>query len=264
METTRRLRVERRSARALVTNYIHELSERHNGGELGEPSTEPAPSTQLKETGMRIGIIGSGNIGATAARLFVDAGHEVAIANSRGPETLGEVVDGLGPRAHAADAAEAASFGEVVLVAIPFGRYRELPASELADTTVIDATNYYPRRDGNIPELDADNTTSSELLAAHLPGAWVVKAFNTLRWQTLRNGGKPGPRGERLVLFLAGDDRDAMDPVARLIEETGYAAVDAGRLEDGGRRQQPGSALSGKELTADKVEEVVGPARQPS
>jgi 8-hydroxy-5-deazaflavin:NADPH oxidoreductase len=245
METTRRLRVERRSARALVTNYIHELSERHNGGELGEPSTEPAPSTQPKETGMRIGIIGSGNIGATAARLSVDAGHEVAIANSRGPETLGEVVDGLGPRAHAADAGEAASFGDVVLVAIPFGRYRELTASELADTTVIDATNYYPQRDRKIPELDADSTTSSELLAAHLPGARVVKAFNTLRWRTVRDGGKPGPRGERLVLFLAGDDRDAVDQVARLIEETGYAAVDAGGLEDGGRRQQPGSALSG-------------------
>jgi 8-hydroxy-5-deazaflavin:NADPH oxidoreductase len=264
METTRRLRVERRSARALVTNYIHELSERHNGGERGESSTDPAPSTQPKETGMRIGVIGSGNIGATAARLFVDAGHEVAIANSRGPETLGEVVDGLGPRAHAADAAEAASFGDVVLVAIPFGRYRELPASELADTTVIDATNYYPQRDGNIPELDADNTTSSELLAAHLPGARVVKALNNLTSRTLRDRGNRGPRDERLALFVAGDDPDAKGRVGRLIEEIGFAAVDTGGLADGGRRQQVGSPLIARELTAREAEEPLRPAKQPT
>lgn len=258
MDSTRRLSVERRSARALVTNYIHELSERHNGD--GRISTEPTSSNRLKETHVRIGIIGGGKIGTTAARLFVVAGHEVAIANARGPETLGEVVDGLGQRAHAADAADAAAFGELVLVAIPFGRYRELPAEPLTDTTVIDAMNYYPQRDGNYPELDADRTTSSELLAAHLPGSRVVKAFNTMVWSTLRDGGKRGPRDERLALFVAGDDPDAKGQVTRLIEEIGFAAVDTGGLADGGRRQQMGSPLIRRDVTAREAEEALSRA----
>lgn len=262
MDSTRRLGAERRSASALVANYIHELSDRHNGRE--HISTRSRPSNRLKETKVRIGIIGSGNIGVTAARLFVVAGHEVAIANSRGPESLRDVLDDLGPGAQAAEAADAASFGDVVLVAIPFGRYTELPADALADTTVIDATNYYPQRDGNFPDLDADRTTSSELLAAHLPGARVVKAFNTLYWKTLRDGRHPGREDERLVLVVAGDDQDGKTEVARLIEEIGFAAVDAGGLADGGRRLQPGSALSGKELTAREAEELLGPAVRPA
>lgn len=248
MDPTRRLAVERRSASALVTNYIHELSERHNGGD------------PLKEADVRIGIIGSGKIGATAARLFVDAGHEVAIANSRGPETLGELVDGLGERAHAADAADAAAFGELVLVAIPFGRYRDLPAEPLADTIVVDATNYYSQRDGNYPELDSDETTSSELVAAHLPGARVVKAFNTMVWSTLRDAGTQSRRDERLALFLAGDDPDAKARVASLIEDIGFAAVDTGSLADGGRRQQPGSPIYGQRLTATETEQALSRA----
>jgi 8-hydroxy-5-deazaflavin:NADPH oxidoreductase len=254
MDSTRRFGAERRSASALVANYIHELSDRHNGRE--RISTRPGPPNQPKATKLRIGIIGSGNIGATAARRFVDAGHEVAIANSRGPETLRHAVDDLGPRARAAEPADAAAFGDLVLVAIPFGRYTELPADALADTTVIDATNYYPQRDGNFPDLDADRTTSSELLAARLPGARVVKAFNTLYSRTLGDGGKPGRGDERLVLFVAGDDPDAKEQVARLIEDIGFAAVDVGGLADGGRRLQPGAVLSGKELTVREAEEV--------
>ena len=255
MNTTRRFGAERRSVSAIVANYIHELSERHNGG--GGTYTEPAPSNQPKESDVRIGIIGGGRIGATAARLFVDAGHEVAIANSRGPRSLRDVVDGLGPRAHASDPVDAAAFGEVVLVAIPFGRYRELPAEPLAEATVIDAMNYYPRRDGNYPELDGDRTTSSELLAAHLPGARVVKAFNTMVWSTLRDRGSNGPRDERLAIFIAGDDPDAKDQVTRLIEEIGFAAVDTGGLADGGRIQQMGSPLIRRDVTAREAEQLL-------
>jgi predicted dinucleotide-binding enzyme len=255
MDSTRRFGAERRSASALVANYIHELSDRHNG--RTRLSTRARPSDQPKETHMRIGIIGSGNIGATAARLFVDAGHEVAIANSRGPESLGGLVDDLGVRARAADPAQAVAFGDLVLVAIPFGRYRELPAAAFAGTIVIDATNYYPRRDGNYPELDADQTTSSELLADHLAGARVVKAFNTMVWSTLRDGGKPGARDERLALFIAGDDPDAKAEVTSLIEEIGFAAVDTGGLADGGRRQQMGSPLIARNVTAGEAEEAL-------
>jgi len=108
---------------------------------------------------VRIGIIGSGNIGATAARLFAGAGHEVAISNSRGTETLKELVADLGPNVRAATVEEAAEFGEVMLEAIPFGRYKDLPVEPLAGKVVVDAANYYLQRDG---EIDLGGLTSSE------------------------------------------------------------------------------------------------------
>ena len=189
---------------------------------------------------MRIGIIGSGRIGSTAARLFVEAGHEVVLANSRGPETLTDTVEELGERASAATVEDAASSAELVLVAIPFGRYRELPPEALDGRIVVDAMNYYPDRDGHFRELDEDATTSSELLAAHLPDARVVKAFNTMRAADLGERGSQGPVDERLVMPVAGDDKEAKDRVSALIEEIGFAPIDSGSLAEGGRRQQPG------------------------
>jgi 8-hydroxy-5-deazaflavin:NADPH oxidoreductase len=206
---------------------------------------------------MRIGIIGSGKIGATAARLFVEAGHELAIANSRGPETLTDLVDSLGERAQAATAQDAAAFGELVLVAIPFGRHRELASEPLAGTTVIDAMNYYSQRDGHFPALDDDRTTSSELLAAHLPGARVVKAFNTMYWKTLGDAGKPDGGHDRLALFIAGDDQDAKELVSRLVEEIGFTPVDTGSLAEGGRLQQPGSPIYAKDLPAREAKQAL-------
>jgi len=196
---------------------------------------------------MRVGVIGSGHIGGTAARLFAAAGHEVAIANSRGPETLADLGAEIG--AHADTVEGAASFGDVVLLAIPFRAYTDLPAAELTGRIVIDAGNYYPNRDGHYAALDADETTSSELLAEQIPGAHVVKAFNTLYWEHLRDRAAAGAAGERTALFLAGDDQDAKDRVGALIEDIGYAPVDAGSLAVGGRRLQPGAPLSGVLLT---------------
>src|SRR5438034_1030502 len=112
---------------------------------------------------MNIGIIGAGKIGATAARLFVDAGHEVAISNSRGPETMRELVAALGPKARAATPAEAARFGEVVLLAIPLKDYITLPVTDLRGKIVIDAMNYYAERDGHYAKLDSGETASSEM-----------------------------------------------------------------------------------------------------
>jgi 8-hydroxy-5-deazaflavin:NADPH oxidoreductase len=206
---------------------------------------------------MRIGIIGSGHIGATAARLFLEAGHDVAIANSRGPESLTGLVDELGERARAATVEEAESFGELVLVAIPFGRYTGLPAEPLRDKIVVDAMNYYPQRDGSFPDLDAGRTTSSELLGAHLRGARLVKAFNTMYWKTLGERGSREAGGDRLVLFIAGDDPDAKQTVADLIEEIGFAPVDTGGLADGGRRQQPGSPIYNQPLTAREAAQAL-------
>ncbi|MGA9523875.1 MAG: NADPH-dependent F420 reductase [Myxococcaceae bacterium] len=190
---------------------------------------------------MKIGIIGSGMIGSTAARLFVKAGHDVAISNSRGPDSLRELVAELGPKAHAATVKEAAEFGELVLLAIPYKACPFLPPKELAGKIVIDATNYYAQRDG---EIDFGGRTSSELLARHIPGARVVKAFNTMYFKTLGAEAHPDtPMNERLVLFVAGDDAEARRTVARLIEEIGFAPVETGSLAEGGRRQQPGSSI---------------------
>ena len=203
---------------------------------------------------MNIGIIGSGNIGGTAAGLFVRAGHSVAIANSRGPETLQALVEALGENARAATIEEAAASGEVVLVAIPLGRLGELPAPAFARAIVVDAMNYYPERDGQIAELDSGETTSSELLQRHLPGVRIVKAFNTIYYRRLADEGRPATAvGERLAIFLAGDDGDAKKVVGGLIEEIGFAPVDTGSLAEGGRRQQPGSEIYNNPLTGDEA-----------
>jgi predicted dinucleotide-binding enzyme len=188
---------------------------------------------------MKIGIIGAGHIGATLAGHFVDAGHEVAVSNSRGPETLTGLVEQLGSGARAATAAEAARFGEVVVVSVPFGRFRELPTDGVAGKVVIDTNNYYARRDGHFEELDG--TTSSELLQAHLPGARVVKAFNAIVWTRLRDDGRPAGDAERVGIPISGDDVEAKRTVTELIDQIGFDAVDAGTLAEGGRKHQPGS-----------------------
>ncbi len=158
---------------------------------------------------MKIGIIGAGNIGGTLARHFVRAGHEVAVANSRGPETLQEFVAELGEGARAVTPPEAIAFGEVVVVSIPLGRYRELPAEGAEGKIVIDTNNYYPQRDGHFEQLDSDRTTSSELLQAHMKGARVVKAFNAIYWVRLRDLGRPGDDPERIGIPISGDDEEA-------------------------------------------------------
>jgi len=200
---------------------------------------------------MKIGIIGAGHIGSTLAKLFVDAGQEVAIANSRGPQTLEDLVADLGDNATTATVEQARDFGDIVVVSIPLGRYRELPTEGWEGKIVIDTNNYYPDRDGQLAELDSDKTTSSELLLQHLPGARIVKGFNTIWFEHLKTQGNIElPLEERRAIFIASDDSDAKATVAKLIEDIGYAAVDTGFLAAGGRSQQPGTPLYNKELTA--------------
>jgi predicted dinucleotide-binding enzyme len=190
---------------------------------------------------MRIGIIGAGKIGGTLAKRFVDAGHEVAVSNSRGPATLAGLVEELGAGAQAMTAADAVQFGDVIVVSIPLGRYRDVPTEGVAGKVVIDTNNYYPERDGHLPELDSDESTSSELLQAHLPDARVVKAFNAILWSNLRDEGRPAGDPERLGIPISGDDEEAKRTVAELIDEIGFDAVDAGTLAEGGRKHQPGA-----------------------
>lgn len=205
---------------------------------------------------MNIGIIGSGNIGATAAQLFAGAGHRLAISNSRGPESLEELVARVGVNVRAVTVREAIDFGEVVMEAIPFGRYGDLPSADLTGKILVTASNYYPGRDG---EIALDGLTQSELIARHLPGARVVKAFNTMHYERLRDEGRLDlPAGERLAIFLAGDDEPAKGVVARLIEDIGFTPVDTGSLRDGGRMQEPGSPIYNVPLTGDEAWERLG------
>ena len=182
---------------------------------------------------LNIGVIGAGRLGGTLARLWVERGHQVAIANSRGPETLAGLVTRLGPGARALTSAGAAEFGDVIVVSVPWGHYRELPVRGTAGKPVVDTNNYYPQRDGHISELDDGSTTSSELLQRHLPAAKVVKAFNQVRWTSLGEDGLPPGTAGRVVIPIAGDDAWAKAVVAGLIDEIGFDVVDTGPLATG-------------------------------
>jgi predicted dinucleotide-binding enzyme len=185
-----------------------------------------------------LGIIGAGNIGSNVARAAIAHGHDVVISNSRGPDTLTDVVADLGPHARAATAEEAAGAGDVVVVAIPFRNYRSVPADAVGGKVVIDANNYYPQRDGQIPELDDESTTVSELLQAHLPDAKVVKAFNHIQAKQIVSDGTPAGTPDRRALAVAGDDPAAKAKVASLLDEFGFDVVDAGPLAEGWRYQR--------------------------
>ena len=200
---------------------------------------------------MKIGIIGSGNIGGTAARLFAKAGHEVAISNSRGPESLKSFVSSVGPNIRANPVEDAIKFGEVILLAIPWRRRQDLVSvSKLFDgKIVIDAMNPYSE---NFEVIDLGNSTSSEEVLKQIPNSRLVKAFNTMYYEHLRTKGNPNaPIEDRFTIFIAGDDSNAKATVSKLIEDIGFAPVDTGSLREGGRKQQPGSPIYNNPMTAN-------------
>ena len=188
--------------------------------------------------------MGSGNIGSTTASLFTAAGHDVAISNSRGPESLAGLVGELGNGARAASVEDAVAWGDVVLLALPWTARESLPPAEaFAGKVVIDATNAF----GAGGAIDVEPSTSSEEVLAGMPDARLVKAFNTMNFRLLGGRGHEEPP---LALFVAGDDAEAKETVAGLIREVGFEPVDTGGLRDGGRRQQPGSPLFNAPMTA--------------
>ena len=205
-----------------------------------------------------IGLIGAGHIGSQVARLAVKSGYDVVISNSRGPETLSELVSELGPKARAATPSEAANAGDIVVVTIPLKNYRSVPVEPLAGKIVIDTNNYYPQRDGHIPELDNESTTTSELLQAHLPKSKVVKGFNHIYASQLTTDGLPARTKNRRALVIAGNDREAKAAVAQLLDQFGFDAVDAGPLSEGWRIQRDtpgyGPRRTAEELRKDLAE----------
>ena len=198
---------------------------------------------------MKIGIIGSGNIGATLAHLFAKAGHQVEISNSSGQASLNALVKSISSNNVTAATPEGAvRFAQVVLLAIPWMKRHELPPSDVFQgKIVIDAMNPYSE---NFEVIDLGNSTSSEEVTKQLPSARLVKAFNTMYYEMLRTGAR-NSQEERLVLFVAGDDPDAKAVVSKLIDEIGFTPVDAGSLREGGRKQQPGSSIYNDPMTVE-------------
>ena len=222
--------------------------------------TETTSTSQTGSSRVRtIGFIGSGNIGSALARLALGRGMDVVMSNSRGPETLQALLLELGDRARAATPAEAAAAGDVVVVSIPLKNFRAVPRAELAGKTVIDTMNYYPQRDGRIPELDDESTTSSELLQAYLPDSQVVKAFNTIHFEHLTSQGSAPGTPSRRALPIAGDSAEAKKQVAALIHEFGFDVVDAGPLAEGWRFQ-PDTPSYVTALDTDSLSEALAKA----
>ncbi|SCX31135.1 NADPH-dependent F420 reductase [Agrobacterium rosae] len=185
---------------------------------------------------MEIGIIGAGMVGRAIGKLAVASGHSVMLSNSRGPQTLFSLSRSIACQVGTAD--EAAAFGDLVVIAIPLAAYRSIPVETLAGKLVIDTNNYYVERDGNIPELDEGETTTSEMLARHLPRSRIVKAFNAIIMDDLENGGRLPGSSKRRGLPLAGDNSADKAVVAALYDQFGFDPVDAGLLAEGWRLER--------------------------
>jgi predicted dinucleotide-binding enzyme len=210
---------------------------------------------------MKIGIIGAGHIGGTLARRLTALGHEVFVANSRGPETLADLAVESG--ATAVPLREAARGRDLVIVTIPQKNVLNLPADlfEGVDerVVVVDTGNYYPQqRDGRIGAIE-DGTTESRWVAQQI-GRPVVKAFNNIYAQHLMERGQPQGTPGRIALPVAGDDARAKDVVMRLVDELGFDAVDAGGLDDSWR-QQPATPVYGSDHDAEGVRRALSEAR---
>lgn len=180
---------------------------------------------------MSIGIIGSGNVGRALGQLFSHVGEKVILSHRHGVASLAPVIAEMRSTVEAGTVAEAAD-QDIVVLAVPFNALDELPTKVKADAVVIDATNYFPSRDGERPALTEHHTTSSELVAQHFGTKKVVKAFNTIAMTKIRSLAKPNQSSDRIAIPIAGDDAAAKQTVTNLIEKIGFDVVDLGDLAD--------------------------------
>lgn len=228
----------------------------------------------------KIGIIGSGAIGSGLARLAVDAGHEVLIANSRGPESLADLVGELGERASAGSVEDAAGFGDLTILSIPLTAYAALPSEKLAGRTVLSTGNYYPSRDGRIAELDSLELTTAEYEQHLIPGAVIVKAFNNIVAHHIPLLTRPAGSPDRSALAVYGDDTDAKILVGAIVDSFGFDPLDAGTLAESWRTEPESGAYTliyvadldaffadylsdqGTPLPADRLRELLAGSRR--
>jgi predicted dinucleotide-binding enzyme len=217
------------------------------------PRAGAGASQQNDTAKINIGIIGSGNIGGTVGALWVKAGHPV-LFSSRHPEEIQKLVDGLGARARAGTVRAALEFGEVILIAVPYGAYPQIGADyagRFRGKIVLDAGNAVPGRDGDIV-TEADKNGIGITSAKYLAGARIVRAFNTLNYQILlRQANRPG---RRLAIPIAGDDKEALTVASRLVRDAGFDPVIVGSLRDA-QHFARGAPLYGQEITADEMQQ---------
>lgn len=203
-----------------------------------------------------IGIIGAGHIGSQVARKAVEQGYDVVISNSRGPETLADLVTELGPKSRAATPAEAAAAGDFAVVTVPLKNYQDIPVEPLAGKIVIDTNNYYWERDGRIPALDNGEATTAGLLQAHLPESKVAKGFNHIASGDITTDGTPAGTDNRRALATASDFAEASDLVTALYDEFGFDAVNIGPLSESWRVERDRPAYVVRQNAAELVENL--------
>ena len=210
-----------------------------------------------------IGFVGAGPIGTTLARLSIAAGLDVIMSNSRGPDTLADVVAELGPHARAGTVGEAADSSAIVVLAIPLNAHHRLDPEIFAGKVVVDTMNYYRDRDSAIPELEGNELTSSELVQRHLRDARIVKALNNLDYYRLGRNARPKGDRQRSTLPVAADDPAAKAQVVAFMDTIGYDATDVGALADGWRFG-PGTPIYGLPYIAAPPERLNTPEEERS
>ena len=205
------------------------------------------------------GIIGAGHIGAQVARAAIGQGYDVVISNSRGPETLADLVAELGPQARAATAAEAATAADIAVVTVPLRAYRDVPVEPLAGKIVLDTNNYYWERDGHIDALDRGEATTSGLLQEHLPTSKVAKAFNHIMASDITTDGAPAGTPNRRALATAGDHPEAVEFVTGFYDRLGFDTVNVGPLSESWRVERDRPAYVVRQ-NADELRENLAKA----
>lgn len=205
---------------------------------------------------MRIGFVGAGNIGTAIAKRLVALDHDVAMSNSRGPDTLAELVAELGPTAEAATTEDAIAFGDIVVVTIPLHAVATLPADQFAGKTVLDTCNYYEGRDGPIAPLDDGSLTPGQWVQQQLPDAQVVKAFNAIYAAHIVSAALPAGDPKRRAIPIAGDSAEAKRQVSEVIDQIGFDPVDAGEMS-ASRPFENGGELYGAEVGVAEVKAVL-------
>lgn len=210
-----------------------------------------------------IGIIGAGEVGSNIARAAIASGYEVVIANSRGPETLGRLVEELGPSARAATAAQAAAAGDFVVVAVPLKLLNDMPAAELAGKIVIDTNNYMPWRDGHYPVVDRGEKTEHELRQEQLPASRVVKAFTHIQAPRIIAWARPAGSPDRVALAASSDFPEAVEIVMRLHDQFGFDTVDNSPLRESWRTRPGQPAWKQERHTRAELTANIARARRP-
>ncbi|WP_106815092.1 NADPH-dependent F420 reductase [Microbacterium timonense] len=208
-----------------------------------------------------IGIIGAGHIGSALARAFSGLGYDVVISNSRGPESLQDLVAELGPKVSAASAYDAAAAGDIAVVTVPLRALRDVPVEPLAGKIVLDTNNYYFERDGHIDALDRGETTTSELVQQHLPASKVVKAFNHILAGDINTTGLPAGAPDRRALGTASDYPEAIEFVTGVYDALGFDTVNAGPLSESWRLERDRPAYVARQ-TADQLRENLAKANR--